>query len=99
MPTDTTTLDAQLTTYREARRRMVTGEQGQLALVNTEWIVGDLVTGQTAFGGPGTWFPLAEGESGLRLRAAASEGIEVDGAIVDGEVVVRGQDDPRASAV
>ncbi|RFA16393.1 hypothetical protein B7R22_02585 [Subtercola boreus] len=89
----------QLASYREARRRFVTGAQGNLALVNTEWIVGDPAEGQRAFGVPGLWFPLPAGESGLRLEAAASDGIRVDGVLVDGSVVVAGQDAERASEV
>ncbi|UFS57954.1 DUF1684 domain-containing protein [Subtercola endophyticus] len=91
--------DAQLSAFREARRRFVTAPQGPLALVNTEWITGAPNDGQTAFGVPGVWFPLEKGESGLRLRAAASDGIVVDGVLVDGEVVVRGADESRASTV
>ncbi|MCU1481372.1 MAG: hypothetical protein JWQ19_2158 [Subtercola sp.] len=97
--TTTTAPESQLAAYREARRRYVTSAQGPLALVNTEWITGSPAEGQAAFGVPGTWFPLEHGESGLRLQAAASDGIEVDGALVDGEVVVRGADDPGASTV
>ena len=99
MPLDSPTLDARLATYREARRRLVTGPQGPLALVNTEWITGTPAEGQTAFGVPGMWFPLEPGRSGLRLQAAASDSIEVDGVLVDGEVEVRGADDSRASGV
>ncbi|RFA15756.1 hypothetical protein B7R21_03365 [Subtercola boreus] len=90
---------AQLDSYREARRRFVTGAQGNLALVNTEWIVGDPSEGQRAFGVPGLWFPLPAGESGLRLEAAAGDGIRVDGVLVDGSVVVAGQDAERPSEV
>ncbi|MDF2442514.1 MAG: uncharacterized protein JWR01_717 [Subtercola sp.] len=89
----------QLDTYREARRRFVTGPQGNLALVNTEWVLGDPADGQRAFGVPGLWFPLPAGESGLRLEATAADGILVDGALVDGSVVVTGQDSEGASAV
>ncbi|RFA18766.1 DUF1684 domain-containing protein [Subtercola boreus] len=85
--------------YREARRRFVTGAQGNLALVNTEWITGDPSVGQSAFGVPGLWFALPEGESGLRLEASAAEGISVDGELVDGSVRVYGQDSERASGV
>ncbi|GGF12048.1 DUF1684 domain-containing protein [Subtercola lobariae] len=88
-----------LAAFREARRRFVAGAQGPLALVNTEWITGDPATGQTAYGVPGTWYPLAAGESGLKLKAQASDGIEVDGQLVDGTALVRGKDDPRASTV
>ncbi|MEF2978835.1 DUF1684 domain-containing protein [Subtercola sp. YIM 133946] len=92
-------LRSQLDSYREARRRFVTGPQGSLALVNTEWITGSPAEGHTAYGVAGTWFALPKGESGLRLEARASDGIVVDGEPVDGSVVVRGRDDPRASAV
>jgi uncharacterized protein (DUF1684 family) len=99
MPADVLESESRLAAFREARRRAVTGEQGNLALVNTEWITGDPSTGQTAFGVSGTWFPLAPGESGLKLEAVASDGVTVDGHLVDGTVLVHAKDNPRASEI
>jgi uncharacterized protein (DUF1684 family) len=77
------------------REESVRTPTGFLALVNTQWVSEP----QEIWGVPGTWAPLAEGESGLRLTATAADGIEVDGALVDGEVVVRGKDDPSPSSI
>ncbi|TIH38951.1 DUF1684 domain-containing protein [Subtercola vilae] len=99
MVTDVQHTPTQLAAFREARRRYVTSPQGNLSLVNTEWITGDPATGQTSYGVAGTWFPLPAGESGLRLEAAAADGLSVDGVPVDGSVVVRGKDSDRPSEV
>ncbi|MCU1476139.1 MAG: hypothetical protein JWQ64_832 [Subtercola sp.] len=99
MPADVLESESRLAAFREARRRLVASAQGSLALMNTEWITGDPAAGRTAFGVPGTWFPLPSGQAGLKLEAAASDGITVDGELVDGTVLVRGKDDPRASEI
>jgi uncharacterized protein len=98
---DTQTADplALLTTFRERRAQAVSAPQGNLALVNTQWITGDTSAKQPVWGVPGLWSPLPAGESGLRLTASAQDGISVDGVLVDGEVVVRGKDDPKPSAI
>jgi uncharacterized protein (DUF1684 family) len=51
------------------------------------------------WGVPGRWAPLPEGESGLRVIAAAADGIRVDGVLVDGDAVVRGKDDAHPGAI
>ncbi|MES2171047.1 MAG: DUF1684 domain-containing protein [Actinomycetota bacterium] len=84
----TTTPEAQFATFHERRELSVVQPKGSLALVNTQWIDSE----QTIWGVPGTWAPLPKGESGLLLKAAASDGISVDGVLVDGSVVVRGKD-------
>lgn len=81
--------------FRERRALAAVQPQGPLALVNTQW-VGDE---QTIWGVPGRWAPTPAGESGLLVTAAASEGIHVDGALVDGTAHVRGKDDPNPSAI
>ncbi len=92
-----TTVDpgSQYKTFRERRDRAVTQPQGNLALVATELITGDPQQTREIWGVPGLWAPLPEGQSGLRLVAAASDGIVVDGSPVDGEVIVRGKDDEK----
>jgi uncharacterized protein (DUF1684 family) len=89
-----------LARYRRRREEVVTAPQGNLALVNTQWITGDPdAPAQTIWGVPGLWSPLPAGQSGLKLTATAADGIRVDGELVDGEVVVRGKDDPNPSAI
>ena len=91
--TDTTTITAttpeeRLATFRQRRDLAVVQPKGSLALVTTQWVDSE----QTIWGVPGTWAPLADGESGLSLTAQASDNITVDGALVDGTVTVRGKD-------
>jgi uncharacterized protein (DUF1684 family) len=93
--TATATPESKLATYRERRELSVVQPQGSLALVNTQWIDSE----QTIWGVPGTWAPLPKGESGLTLTAAASDGIVVDGVLVDGSVVVRGKDADAPSKI
>lgn len=93
---DRTTLYA---TFRQRRDASVVQPQGSLALVNTQWITGDPAVGHSVWAVPGTWSPLPEGQSGLKVTAAESENIIVDGTVVDGEAVVRGKDDASPSAI
>ena len=97
--TDTTTAttapEQQYARFRAGREQSVRMPTGFLALVNTQWVSEQ----QEIWGVPGTWGPLTEGESGLRLTATAADGIEVDGTLVDGEMVVRGKDDPNPSSI
>ena len=81
--------------FHERRELAVVQPTGSLALVNTQVIDSE----QTIWGVPGRWAPLPEGQSGLRVIAAAQDGIRVDGELVDGEAVVRGKDDPDPSTV
>jgi uncharacterized protein (DUF1684 family) len=93
--TSTPTASQAYATYHERRELSVVQPKGSLALINTQWIDSE----QTIWGVPGTWAPLPEGESGLRLTAAASDSIRVDGELVDGSVVVRGKNDPNPSDI
>ena len=93
--TTTPTPAEQYATYHSRRELSVVQPKGALALVNTQWVDSE----QTIYGVPGTWAPASTGESGLVLMAAASDGIRVDGALVDGSVVVRGKDDPNPSEI
>jgi uncharacterized protein len=83
-----TTPEADLALFRERRNLAVAQPLGNLALVNTQWIDSE----QPVWGVPGLWAPLPGGESGLKLTAAASDGIQVNGELVDGSVVVAGKD-------
>ena len=85
----------QLAYFHSRRELSVVQPQGSLALTTTQVID----TEQTVWGVPGTWAPRAAGESGILLTATAADGIEVDGALVDGTVEVRGKDDAEPSAI
>lgn len=93
-PTDQTAPSAEtrLATFRSRREASVVQPKGSLALVNTQWID----SGQTIWGVPGTWAPA---EGGLRVTAAASDNIVVDGLLVDGETIVRGKDNAEPSEI
>jgi uncharacterized protein (DUF1684 family) len=86
---------AALASFHRGRRSLVAGPAGSLALVNTQWVDSP----QPVYGVPGVWSPLAAGESGLRVRADASDGITVDGVLVDGDAVVRGMDSAEPGEV
>lgn len=94
--TDTTTSSASpeqlLATYHERRELSVVQPLGNLALVNTQWVDSE----QSIWGVPGRWAPA---EGGLRVIAAASESITIDGVLVDGEALVRGKDQPEPSTI
>ena len=93
--TSTPTPEQAYATYHERRELSVVQPKGSLALVNTQWIDSE----QTIWGVPGVWAPLPDGESGLRVTAAASDNIRVDGELVDGSVIVRGKNDPNPSEI
>ena len=81
--------------FHERRELAVVQPQGSLALTNTQAIDSE----QTIWGVPGRWAPLPDGQSGLKVIAAAADGIRVDGELVNGEAVVRGKDDPNPGAI
>ena len=70
--------DAVLARYHSRREQAVTAPQGNLALVNTQWITGDPASEQPVWGVPGVWSPLPAGQSGLKVTAAATDNIFVD---------------------
>jgi uncharacterized protein (DUF1684 family) len=84
-----------LAVVRERRNLAATAPQGPLALTNTQWID----TEQTIWGVPGSWGPRTDGGSGLVVTASAKDQIVVDGALVEGSLIVRGKDDDAPSAV
>jgi uncharacterized protein (DUF1684 family) len=96
--TDVTPAD-RLANFRRRREESVTGPQGSLALVNTQWITGDPEAAQTVWGVAGTYYPLPAGEKGIRLVATPADGIRVDGEPVDGEVILSAKDGEKPSAI
>ncbi len=84
-----------LATYHERRELSVVQPTGSLALVNTQWVDAE----QTIWGVAGRWAPRTDGGSGLTVTATATDDIRVDGALVDGTVIVRGKDDSVPSEV
>ncbi|WP_374010586.1 DUF1684 domain-containing protein [Leifsonia sp. LS-T14] len=91
--------DAVLARYRARREQAVTAPQGNLALVNTQWVTGDPDSEQPIWGVPGLWSPLPAGQSGLKVTASATDNIFVDEVPVDGSAIVRGKDDPNPGAI
>lgn len=89
----TATPEEQLATYHARREESVVQPRGNLALINTQWVDSE----QTIYGVPGRWAPNDGG--GLKVIAAASDNIVVDGVLVDGEAVVRGKDDADPSEI
>ncbi|MHB1171882.1 MAG: DUF1684 domain-containing protein [Lacisediminihabitans sp.] len=88
MTTTRTDPEARLAVYRQRRESAVVQPKGNLALVNTQWVDSE----QPIYGVPGVWSPLPKGESGLKVAAAASDNIRVNGELVDGEAIVAGKD-------
>lgn len=90
--TEQTTLPqtpAEAHSYFHSRRELaVVQPLGSLALITTQVIDSE----QPVWGVPGRWAPLPEGESGLKVIADAADGIRVDGALVDGDAIVRGRE-------
>ncbi len=84
-----------LDVYRQRRQQAVVQSKGNLALVNTQWVDSE----QPVYGVPGIWAPLPQGQSGLKVTAAAADGIRVDGVLVDGEATVAGKDAPHPGEV
>ena len=80
--------ETELERFRALRHDRAVGPRGPLALVNTQWVD----SAQPVWGVPGTWEPTPAGVSGLRVAAAASDGVVVDGELVDGAAVVAGED-------
>ncbi|MFI9365435.1 DUF1684 domain-containing protein [Kitasatospora sp. NPDC053057] len=78
--------------WSDRRAASVSAPHGQLALTGTHWLEPEPVE---VPGLPGRWWADAEG---VRVRAAAADGITVDGADgpVDGEVLLRPDTDPAA---
>lgn len=91
----TATPEQELATFRERRDLAVVQPFGNLALVTTQWID----TEQTVWGVPGTWGPLPERQSGLKLTAVAADDIRVNGELVDGHVDVAGKDSPEPASI
>lgn len=89
------TPEEQFAYFHSRRELAVVQPQGSLALTTTQLIDAE----QTVWGVPGSWAPRTDGGSGVLLTASASDDIEVDGALVDGTVEVRGKDDPNPSGI
>jgi uncharacterized protein (DUF1684 family) len=88
-----------LDAVRQERAGAVIAPDGNLALMNTQWITGDVAASQPIWGVPGLWSPLSAGMSGLRVTASGADGIFVDGDLVDGDAVVAGLDSSNPSRI
>lgn len=85
--------------FHARRAEMAVLPQGNLALVNTQWFYGEPGVDESVWGAPGLWAARSDGEPGLRLTAQASEGISVDGNLVDGRMYVYGKDSGSPSEI
>ncbi|MET4053106.1 uncharacterized protein (DUF1684 family) [Frigoribacterium sp. PvP054] len=94
-PSGTAAGQAELDRFHALRRTRAVSPQGPLALTGTQWVDHE----QTVWGVPGRWAPTPQGVSGLALTATAADGIRVDGDLVDGTVVVAGDDAMTPSAL
>ncbi len=72
--------------FHSRREAQVKEPFGSLALVLTQWID----TEQTIWGIPGIWAPRSDGGRGLQLNSVESDGITVNGEVVDGSIVING---------
>jgi uncharacterized protein (DUF1684 family) len=93
--TDTRSPGDELARFHEARRARAVSPRGPLALVNTQWVDSP----QPVWGVAGTWSPAPDGLPGLTVAASATDGVEVDGDLVDGTVLVAGDDAVSPSSV
>ncbi len=93
----TTDPAALLEGFHARREHSVVQPNGSLALVNTQWVTE--AQPQPVWGAAGLWSPLPAGESGLKVTAAAADGVVVDGVLVDGEAVARGRDTDEPSTI
>lgn len=84
-----------LATFRSRREEAAQSPQGFLSLVNTQWVTDE----GPVWAAKGIWAPRADGGSGLVVKAAADEGVVVDGVLVDGEAIARGKDDENPSQI
>jgi hypothetical protein len=74
------------TLFHSRREAQVREPFGSLALILTQWIDSE----QTVWGIPGTWAPRPDGGEGLQLTSAESDGITVDGEVVNRTVLLNG---------
>lgn len=74
------------TSFHSRREAQVREPFGSLALILTQWIDSE----QTVWGIPGTWAPRPDGGKGLQLTSAESDGIMVDGEVVNRTVLLNG---------
>ncbi|KQO65011.1 DUF1684 domain-containing protein [Curtobacterium sp. Leaf261] len=77
--------DGDLEAFHAARERSIRAARGPLALVNAQQVTGP----QTVWPVPGTW---AATPGGLTVTASADDGVVVDDDVVDGTVLVAGDD-------
>ena len=78
----------------ERRTELVRGKRGPVSFVWGNHIVKPR---QRVPGAPGLWSPLPEGEPGLLVEAAASDGIVIDGRKVEGSAKLMADPDHPAS--
>ena len=85
--------------FRARRHEMSLLPQGSLALINTQWFYGVPGEKESVWGVPGLWAARGASELGIELTATLEDGIDVDGDVVDGVVVVLGRDTETPSSI
>lgn len=91
---------ALLQRFHERREHSVTSPQGFLALVNTQWVQARAdEPGESVWGAPGLWTLRGDGQPGLQVTAQVSDGIRIDGELVDGTAIARAKTDPHPSEI
>ena len=86
---------ARLEVFAEKRSQAALSPQGFLSLINTQWVSEPT----DVWGAAGRWAPRPDGGSGLVVTADPDDEVTVDGVVVDGDVIVRGKDDPEPSVI
>jgi uncharacterized protein (DUF1684 family) len=72
--------------FHARREAQVKEPMGSLALILTQWIDAP----QEVWGVAGRWAPRGDNASGLELTASAEDGIQVNGRLIDGTVLIDG---------
>ena len=78
----------------QSRTQYVRGKRGPVSFVWGNHVVN---ARQRVPGAPGLWSPLPAGEAGLLVEASASDGVVIDGRIVDGHAKLVAGADHRGS--
>ena len=95
-PDLTRTADPDLTAFRAERRAEAVAPRGPASFF---WGNSVVRPNSRVAGAPGRWSPLDDGTAGLRVHAAASDGVRIGGRLVDGDAVLywREEDGPAVA--
>lgn len=71
--------------FKQRREQAVTMPQGNLALINTSWFYGAPGEWESVWGAGGQWASRAHGEAGVAVKAESSDGVTINGVLLEGE--------------